>query len=61
MASQSNDDLDSLLQGFKDKYQESKQIKKSTPDHQDTGEIKDLLSQAKSKFQNKEVLSLIHI
>lgn len=55
MASQSNEDLDSLLQGFKDKYQESKQIEKPKPTNQGNDEVTDLLSQAKSKFQNKEV------
>jgi len=55
MASQSNDDLDSLLQGFKDKYQESKQTEKPKPHNQGNEEVTDLLSQAKSKFQNKEV------
>lgn len=52
MASQSNEDLDSLLDNFKNKYQETKQAQPATPNQQNSDEITDLLSQAKSSFKN---------
>ena len=54
MASPSNEDLDSLLQGFKDKYQESQPTPNPVSNHQNADEVTDLLAQAKSQFKNKE-------